>query len=200
MKDMSESSTIKPARAKRTLPCLPKTSKPSNGVFLSPTCSPKSARKNCTNSPLATTGKERGKQSRLPVRKTQSLSECTAQKCNRNDKLRRQATIASSELSGNKYNNNGKDVKVSTNPVEINNGKTAKNSTTTNNQKNEMKINRIQELSNAANQSNSADTSILRILTKSESINSLDSVSGVTLEDERSCVTVAVRVRPFNQR
>jgi hypothetical protein len=196
MKDMSESSTIKPARAKRTLPSLPKSSKPSNGVFLSPTCSPKSARKNCTNSPLATTGKERGKQSRLPVRKTQSLSECTAQKCNRNDKLRRQATIASSELSGNKYNNNGKDIKVSTNPVEINNGKTAKNSTT----KNELKINRIQELSNAANHSNSADTSILRILTKSESINSLDSVSGVTLEDERSCVTVAVRVRPFNQR
>ena len=208
MKDMSEISTVKPARLKRTLPSLPRASKPSNGgVFLSPTSSPKTARKNCVNSPLATTGKERAKQSRLPIRRTQSLSEIPLPKSTTNNKLRKQATINSSELySGKNSNNNSKDIKLSATPGELNKGKTTKNTTakkqinSLNKQpKNEPRIRKIQELSDSANHSNS-DSSFSRILTKSESINSLDSLSGLGPEDERSCVTVAVRVRPFNQR
>ncbi|CAB4013754.1 kinesin KIF14 [Paramuricea clavata] len=204
MKDMSEISTVKPARAKRTLPSLPKSCKPSNGVFLSPTCSPKTARKNCTNSPLATTGKERAKPSRLPIRRTQSLSEISVQKSStNNNKLRKQATINSSELSGkNSNNNNTKHIKLSTTPGELNKAKTTKNTTVkkqTNSlniqPKTEPRMKKIQELSDAINHSNSETES--SILTKSESI---DSVSGLELEEERSCVTVAVRVRPFNQR
>jgi hypothetical protein len=215
MKDMSEISTVKSARAKRTLPSLPKSSKPSNGVFLSPTskskdiytssvptCSPKTARKNCTNSPLATTGRERAKPSRLPIKRTQSLSEISVQKSStNNNKLRKQATINSSELSGKNYNNNNtKDIKLSTTPGELNKAKTTKNTTVkkqTNSlsiqPKTEPRMKKIQELSDAINHSNSESS----ILTKSESI---DSVSGLELEEERSCVTVAVRVRPFNQR
>ena len=199
MKDMSEISTVKPARAKRTLPSLPKSSKPSNGVFLSPTCSPKTARKNCTNSPLATTSKERTKPSRLPIRRTQSLSEIPVQKSTTNSKyLRKQATINSSELAGN--NSNGaKIMKLSTTPAELNKAKIIKNKIKSSNKqpKHEPKIKK--DPLDSISHSNS-DSSISRILTKSESINSLDGLSGLGLEEENSCVTVAVRVRPFNQR
>ena len=139
----------------------------------------------------------------MPVRRTQSLSEIAAQKCT-NDKLRKQAAIASSELSGKNFN--AKDIILSTNSGEINKGKSSKISSakkpvnSLNKQsKSEVKIKKIQEFSDAANHLNS-DSSTLRILTKSESINSLDSLSGGTLEDDGSCVTVAVRVRPFNPR
>jgi hypothetical protein len=118
-----------------------------------------------------------------------------------NNKLRKQATINSSELSGkNSNNNNTKDIKLSTTPGELNKAKTTKNTTIkkqTNSlsiqPKTEPRVKKIQELSDAINHSNSESS----ILTKSESI---DSVSGLELEEERSCVTVAVRVRPFNQR
>ena len=210
MKDICEMSTVKPTRAKRTLPNLPKSSKPSNGVFLSPTYSPRTSRRNCTNSPLATTGrdqKDKAKQpSRLPItiRRSQSLSELSINaKLTSQDKLRKQAPV---DIGGkNSNHNNTRDVKLST-PGESNTTKTIKNTTvkkqtnSLNKQaQNEAKIKKNQELSEPMNHSN-PESSNSRALTKSESINSLDSLCGLGLEEEHSCVTVAVRVRPFNQR
>lgn len=202
-------STVKSARAKRTLPSLPKSSKPTNnGVFLSPTFSPKTLRKNCINSPLATREKDRSNQSRLPIRRSQSLIEITVRKSTTNGKLREQATKSNStEFNArNSDNNHIKDIKLPTTAGEtINQVKTSKYSTvnklttSVNKPKNEQKHRTIQELSDCIQRSNSASP-VLSILTKSESVNGLDSMPGLWLEDEKSCVTVAVRVRPFNQR
>ena len=208
MKETLKMSTAKTPRAKRTLPSLPKGTKPSNGVFLSPTCSPRTTRKNCTNSPLShSTGKDRkdrAKQpSRLPVtiKRSQSLSEIAIDA--KPDKLRKQATV---DLGGKNSNNNTKDLKYTT-PGESNKAKTIKNTTvknpanSLNKQPNEARVTKkIQEISDPIYHSTSAESSNSRALTKSESMNSLDSLCGLGTEEERSCVTVAVRVRPFNQR
>lgn len=207
MKETFKMSTAKTTRAKRTLPSLPKSTKASNGVFLSPTCSPRTARKNCTNSPLsnnmAKDRKDRAKQpSRLPVtiKRSQSLSEIAIDA--KPDKLRKQATV---DLGGKNSNNSTKDLKYTT-PGESNKAKTIKNATvktpanSLNKQPNEARVTKkIQELSDPINPT-SAESSNSRALTKSESINSLDSLCGLGTEEERSCVSVAVRVRPFNQR
>ena len=207
MKDMSEISTLKPARAKRTLPTLPKSK--TNGVFLSPTCSPKTARRNCANPPLTACGKDKPKPSRLPIRRTQSLSEIAVRQPT-HDKLRKQATIADngSEFSRSKLKS--KETRIPTAFGELNPAKGARNSALkkqanclNRQQKTELKTKTIQGfISDALNHSrpSSADGTTSRLLTKSESINSLDSLSGVNYEEEQSCVTVAVRVRPFNQR
>ncbi|XP_028407643.1 kinesin-like protein KIF14 [Dendronephthya gigantea] len=213
MKDMAEISTVKPARAKRTLPSLPSSKASNGGVFLSPTCSPKTARKKCVDSPLATTGKDRIKPSRLPVRRTQSLSEIPLQRpSTSNGKvLRKQATVHSSELVvKNANNNHSKDLRLSkiSGSGEINKAQTRKKAAankTANSlnkqSKNELKIKKIQEFSDSINHPGSENSVITRGLTKSESINSLDSLSGLGLDqEEKSCVTVAVRIRPFNQR
>ena len=211
MKDMAEISTVKPARAKRTLPSLP-SSKASNGVFLSPTGSPKTARKKYINSPLAATEKDGIKLSRLPVRRTQSLSEISLQKppTSNGKILRKQATVHASEfVVKNSSNNHSKDIRLSkiSGSGEILKAKTTKNAVAkksanslSKQPKNELKIKQIQEFTDAINHSGS-ENSVPRGLTKSESTNSLDSLSGLGLDqEEKYCVTVAVRIRPFNQR
>ena len=198
-------STVK-ARAKRTLPSLPAKRTKNVGVVPSPSSSPLSLqRKFATNSP-SNYGTDRPKSSKLPIRRTHSMNELSKSVA-ANDNLRKKAlsNTRSDVISRGvtKCNGTRGTLKKSGANDETDNAKTIHQSALKNVNKNENvdeKFKGTQNLSKTRDRS--SPDGLLRTLTKSESVNSLDSLSvgSTTVEEEPSCVTVAVRVRPFNQR
>lgn len=197
MKEMSGISTVRAFRPKRTLPSLPnnsKESKTSDGVFLSS----KTTRKNYTNSPLSrpVSGK---KASRLPIRRTQSMSDILIQKHSAlNGRFKNQQADVNAAIS--QSTNNDKNIPkqdVSYTPTKSNAAKfltniPARGTDEGKERKNEFKLTRNHSSIESVNYSSTSEYS--------ETINKIENVTDVGLDEEQSCITVAVRVRPFNLR
>lgn len=207
--NMSQMSTVR-ARAKRTLPTLPAKGSKNDRVFASPSSSPLSSRKKLTTNTPSPYGMEKARKSKLPIRiRTQptSCSQKAGGSSTSNENLRKKAAhnagleIVSRGLINKKCTTNGvQDLSKNTGKSEAEEVHPSGFVNGLDKQESFDEIKGVQ-----VNATGDRTDSKLRTLTKSESVNSLDSLSFGSatvqeLEEVRSCVTVAVRVRPFNQR